>query len=140
MEDDYHDTFGVPMRLVPYGNFTMGSDTYAPGAKPAHQVYLDTYYIDKFEVTNALYKACVDAMMCDPPNETNSDTPPLSYFDNSQYGNFPVIYVSWFQAKTYCEWRGAELPTEAQWEKAARGTDGRLYPWGDYFDGNFGNF
>ena len=122
------------MRFVPAGEFTMGSDeAKSPDdmdEKPAHQVYLDAFYIDKYEVTNKLYKACVDAGACQAPLDFNSFTR-SSYYDNPQFDNYPVIDVGWNMAKTYCEWRGAQLPTEAQWEKAARGTDARTYPWGE---------
>jgi formylglycine-generating enzyme required for sulfatase activity len=90
-------------------------------------------------VTNAAYRACVSAGVCTPPNQTSSGI--LSnYYDDSQYDNYPVFRVDWDQAKTYCEWRGGSLPTEAQWEKAARGTDARIYPWGNTFDGTEANF
>lgn len=125
------DAKGVAMSLVPAGEFTMGSDDYLiPIVKPAHQVYMNAYYLDKYEVTNTLYKSCVDAGVCDPPKATNSSYR-FSYYGNSEFDNYPVIYVDWNQAQTYCEWRGGSLPTEAQWEKAARGTDGRTYPWGE---------
>jgi len=125
-----NDAKGVPMRLVPAGTFQMGNGNTgsSPDEQPLQDIYLESFYIDQYEVTNALYKACVDAGVCDPPKETSSDT--RSNYWDSGYDNYPVIYVNWFMAKTYCEWRGAQLPTEAQWEKAARGTDGRTYPWG----------
>jgi serine/threonine-protein kinase len=119
------------MRLVPAGEFTMGSDGDSSTGNPSHSVYLDSFYLDKYEVTNAHYEGCVTAGVCDAPHYTKSDFRP-SYYGNSQYDNFPVIYVDWNMAKTYCgAWRGARLPTEAEWEKAARGTDGRTYPWGE---------
>lgn len=126
------DQRGVLMRLVPAGEFTMGSEeTVSPmEEKPAHEVYLDAFYIDKYEVTNRLYKACVDAGTCQPPLDFSSATR-SSYYGNPDFDNHPVIYVDWNMAKSYCEWRGAQLPTEAQWEKAARGTDARTYPWGE---------
>ena len=126
------DGKGVEMVLVPEGEFTMGSDAYSD-EQPIHDVYLDTYYIDKYEVTNALYKACVDAGVCDQPIITTD-------YNNSQYAQHPVVYVTWNMAKEYCEWRGARLPTEAEWEKAARGTDGRTYPWGEEIDSSFANY
>jgi len=132
------DTKGVTMRLVPAGKFSMGSENYNR-EKPIHIVDLDAFYIDKYEVTNAAYKACVDEGECDPPKHTSSYTHD-SYYGNSQFDDSPVIYVDWNQANAYCEWRGASLPTEAQWEKAARGDDGRTYPWGNTFNGTNVNF
>jgi formylglycine-generating enzyme required for sulfatase activity len=136
---DYVDSRGIPMRFVKEGAFTMGSEGTDADQMPVHAVYLDSFYIDKFEVTNKLYKACVDAGICDAPKYESSYSRPL-YYGNSQFENYPVIYVDWNMAKTYCEWRGAELPTEAQWEKTARGTDGRKFPWGNDFECGLGNF
>ncbi len=124
---DFHDAAGVPMRVVPAnGEFIMGSIGTSDGpdpSMPAHVVELDTFYIDKYEVTNHLYKACVDAGEC---------TLPLNYENMLKYdNNQPVDYVTWIQAQSYCEWRGVQLPTEAQWEKSARGADKRIYPWGN---------
>ncbi|MDQ3005524.1 MAG: SUMF1/EgtB/PvdO family nonheme iron enzyme, partial [Chloroflexota bacterium] len=128
------DQRGVVMSFVPAGEFTMGSDetksTDDMDEKPAHKVNLDAFYIDKYEVTNKLYKDCVTAGACQPPLNFHSFTRSI-YYDSPQFDNYPVLYVSWNMAKTYCEWRGAQLPTEAQWEKAARGTDVRTYPWGE---------
>lgn len=125
------DDKGVPMRLVPAGEFTMGTDRDSDNRNFAHRVYLNAFYMDKYEVTNAHYASCVTAGVCEPPQYVKSDFRP-SYYGNPNYETFPVIYVDWMMAKTYCEaWRGAHLPTEAEWEKAARGTDGRSYPWGE---------
>ncbi len=141
---------GAPMVFVPEGEFLMGaSDIQAQAAlvqllevcsvcqadalddlKPQHTIFLDVFWIDKFEVTNAQYKKCVDAGKCQAPSVLTSNTR-QSYFGNSDYDNFPVLYVSWQEAKTFCEWASKRLPTEAEWEKAARGTDGRNYPWGE---------
>jgi len=125
------DAKGVQMVLVPAGQFMMGSDSGGADERPAHKVYLDAYYIDKYEVTSALYKACVDIGDC----TELYDPIGINRFDNR-----PVVYVNWDQAKAYCEWRGARLPTEAEWEKAARGTDGRTYPWGEGIDCSFANY
>jgi formylglycine-generating enzyme required for sulfatase activity len=100
---------------------------------------LDDFFIDKYEVTNVMYKACVEDNKCEPPKDTSSWTR-TGYFDNSNYDNYPVIYVTWSMAKTYCEWRQARLPSEAEWEKAARGTDQRIYPWGAEIDATFANY
>ncbi len=127
------------MRLVQASDFTVGSNNGGNDEKPTHVVYLDDYYIDEYEITNARYKACLVAGVCKLPKENMSSTHP-NYFGNSMFGNFPVIYVDWNMAKTYCEWRGARLPTEAEWEKAARGTDGRTYPWGEELNCNLANY
>jgi serine/threonine protein kinase len=129
----------IPMRLVPAGEFTMGSEDGGDDERPVHQVYLDAFYMDKYEVTNALYKACVDAGSCAPPRKTQSFTIPV-YYGIPVFEDRPVIYVDWVQAANYCGWRGGGLPTEAQWEKAARGTDGRTYPWGEGIDCSKANY
>jgi formylglycine-generating enzyme required for sulfatase activity len=126
------------MRFVPAGGFTMGGNVY-DDEKPIHTVYLDDYYIDKYEVTNALYKTCVEASVCMQPHNTSSYSR-FNYYGNSLYDNYPVIHVDWNMAKTFCEWRGTRLPTEAEWEKAARGKDGRTYPWGEDINKTFANY
>jgi formylglycine-generating enzyme required for sulfatase activity len=121
---------GAVLVYVPAGKFTMGSDDGDADEKPVHTVRLDAFWIDQTEVTNKQYAACVAAGRCDAPSQTNSYKR-ASYYGNSEFDEFPVVYVNWEKAKTYCEWAGKRLPTEAQWEKAARGTDARIYPWGN---------
>lgn len=133
------DAKGVEMILVPAGGFTMGNNKGDGNEKPVHTVDLADYYIDRFTVTNASYKVCADTGDCLPPKSSDSATR-QSYYGNPVFDNFPVIYVNWFMAKTYCEWRGARLPTEAEWEKAARGTTAGTYPWGENSDKAFANF
>ena len=128
--DEIIDTKGVPIRLVPAGEFIMGSENADSNERPSHKVYQDAFYMDTYEVTNALYQVCVNAGGCTPPQETFSETRP-DYYGGSKFEDFPVLNVDWNQASAYCEWRGGSLPTEAQWEKAARGTDERIRPWGN---------
>ena len=108
---------------IPAGEFTMGA-----GAKDkeilAHKVYLDAYWMDQTDVTNAMYAVCVKAGTCTHPAHYDR------YFDDPKYADYPVVYVTWYAAQAFCKWEGGDLPTEAQWEKAARGLDERTYPWG----------
>jgi formylglycine-generating enzyme required for sulfatase activity len=133
------DAKGVPMVLVPAGEFIAGSNSGYENERPAHKVYLDDFYIDQYEVTNALYKACVVEGACQPPDKTGSFTRG-NYYGNYEYDNYPVLFVSWENARAYCQWRGMDLPTEAQWEKAARSDDARLYPWGDNIHPDYANY
>jgi formylglycine-generating enzyme required for sulfatase activity len=133
------DDKGAVMVLVPAGDFIMGSGNGDPDERPIHPVYLDAYYIDKFEVTNALYQDCVIAEVCKPPVNAGSYTR-NSYFGSSLYKDYPVVYVDWNMANAYCEWREASLPTEAQWEKAARGPDELTYPWEGKIDCQKANY
>ena len=120
----------MTLLYVPAGEFTMGSDSSDQAdEKPAHTVNLDAFRIDQTEVTNKQYAACKENGGCTPPSRNSSSTN-TSYYGNTQFDNYPVIYVNWNQAVAYCEWAGRRLPTEAEWEKAARGTDGRTYSWG----------
>jgi formylglycine-generating enzyme required for sulfatase activity len=125
---------GMIQVYVPSGQFLMGSLEADPEAgkeeKPQRLVYLSAYWIDQTEVTNAMYLRCVRQGACRPPKETRSKSRP-AYFDEPSFSNYPVIYVAWQDAEAYCRWAGRRLPSEAEWEKAARGIDGRPYPWGE---------
>jgi formylglycine-generating enzyme required for sulfatase activity len=152
------------MLYVPAGQFEMGSDREAvayarqlcrayggdtaiaacspavfANEGPAHTVSLDGFWIDRTEVTNGQYRRCEEAGACQPPQERGSYTR-SSYYGDSAYADFPVIWVTWQQAADYCAWAGARLPTEAEWEYAARGPEGRLFPWGNAFDGTRLNY
>jgi len=117
---------GMNQVLIPAGEFTMGSNKdKTKSASPEHKVYLDAYWIDQVEVTNAMYKLCFEAGKC--VHTARYDT----YLDNPAYADYPVHYITWFEADAYCAWEGGRLPTEAEWEKAARGTYNLLYPWGN---------
>jgi len=114
----------APMILVPGGEFTMGSNEGSSHEKPEHKVFLDAYYMDTYEVTIGQYEQFLE--------ETSFDPPPMwTTMAQPSYENRPVVNVDWKDANNYCRWAGKRLPTEAEWEKAARGTDGRIYPWGN---------
>lgn len=122
------------MVLVPAGEFTMGSNE-VEDEQPVHQVHLNAFYLDKFPVTTARYRTFLEASKSELPRHWAEVNP-------TRDADRPVIGVSWFMADHYCRWAGRRLPTEAEWEKAARGTDGRVYPWGNRQPtaayGNFG--
>jgi formylglycine-generating enzyme required for sulfatase activity len=109
---------------VPAGEFSMGYDQGNSDEQPVHQIYLDGFYIGRLEVTNAQYRACEQAGEC-------SRLVKRAYIDDPAFDDHPVVNVTLAWAHAYCEWANMRLPTEAEWEKAARGTDGRLYPWGE---------
>ena len=116
---------GAPMVLVPAGEFTMGSDRGDDDEQPIHRAFLDSFYMDKFEVTNGRFAKFVEAIQSEPPWGFADKETPVVHSDH------PVRWVNWMEATGYCLWAGKRLPTEAEWEKAARGTDGRVYPWGN---------
>jgi formylglycine-generating enzyme required for sulfatase activity len=140
------DYDGMNLRYVPAGEFMMGNtfddalaacspfrpDCVLLGLEnetPPHSIKLNAFWIDETEVTNGKYALCVAENACQPPLKTRSRSHAL-YYGNPAYIDYPVIYVSWQDAAAYCAWAGRALPTEAQWEKAARGTEQRIYPWG----------
>ena len=143
---------GMAMVYVPAGEFLMGSDEQdidhalqtcnetqgdcerivLDAEHPQHSVYLDGYWIDRTEVTNAQYRQCVQTGVCGESW--------YSHDNDFNAPDQPVVGLDWHDARDYCQWAGARLPTEAEWEKAARGTGGQVYPWGDEFDCHKGNF
>jgi formylglycine-generating enzyme required for sulfatase activity len=138
--DVIRDSKTVEMVLIPAGEFAMGSEEGYIDEKPVHTVYMDNYYIDKYEVTNGLYELCVQLNVCTRPIDVSSYQR-LSYFGDPLFTNYPVINVTIEMARTYCEdWRGASLPTEAEWEKAARGSDAPTFPWGEEINCNLANY
>lgn len=126
---------------IPAGPFIMGSDTGPQDERPAHQITLGVFVIDRYPVTNALFAEFLNAVgytnkqgeglfdIDDPDARTHQVSG--KWIADKGYGNHPVVEVAWAGARDYCSWRGKRLPTEAEWEKAARGTDGRKYPWGN---------
>jgi len=123
---------------VPEGKFVMGSSPkeldqamkkckfcnidQLKSEAPRHLLQLDAFWMDKTEITNGMYGKCVQAGKCEKPG--------CKYYDLPKYAKHPAVCVTWQQAQDYCQWAGGHLPTEAEWEKAARGTEGRIYPWG----------
>jgi formylglycine-generating enzyme required for sulfatase activity len=115
---------GAPLILIPAGRFLMGSEAGEADEQPIHPIELDAFYIDKYEVTVSRYARFLHAQAPEQPFLWKQAT-------QGAQGQKPVIGVDWFDAKEYCEWVGRRLPTEAEWERAARGDDQRTYPWGN---------
>lgn len=116
------------MVYIPEGEFVMGTDERFRDEKPAHVVYVAGFHIDIFEVTNEEYKKFVDHTAYSLPERWKEGTFP------EKKARHPVNFVSWHDANNYCKWAGKRLPREREWEKAARGTDSRVYPWGNKWD------
>ncbi len=132
------------MIYIPEGTFEMGAksdNNYAHDSeKPQHTVKLSGFWIDKYEVTNAQYAECVKTGYCVVPRDLSSHTR-TDYYSNTEYADYPVINVDWNQAYYYCTFAGKRLPTEAEWEKAARGDQENIYPWGNDKPGAiYGNY
>lgn len=118
------DVSSSSMVLISAGPFSMGSNDGLPNERPERQVTLDAFYIDRQEVTIARYAQFLEATQRKAPSTWDEDAVAAA-------GDRPVVGVSWFDAEAYCKWAGARLPTEAEWEKAAKGTAARRFPWGD---------
>jgi iron(II)-dependent oxidoreductase len=130
------------MVKIPAGPFQMGFQentgnvsgftvTPEPDELPPRSVTLPEFWVDKTEVSNIDYRLCVDAEVCNP--QSGGD---MIYHNDSAYNDYPVVNISWYDAKTYCEWWGGRLPTEAEWEKAARGVNGNVWAWGNILKDN----
>ncbi len=117
------------MIFIPEGYFQMGTSSGNKDEKPMHFIYTSSFYIDKYEVSNQDYQMFIDA----------TGHPAPIFWDDSRFNDpeQPVVGVSWNDAMSYSKWKGRRLPTEAEWEKSARGNDGRLWPWGNKFDKGF---
>jgi formylglycine-generating enzyme required for sulfatase activity len=148
VEDKLARALDASMVLVPAGEFLMGSDAGDMDERPQRRVYLDPFQIDRYEVTNLQYRRFLLAIGREPPERWperymafHPDGDPGWRGTDFPAGEamYPVVAVNWEDATAYCAWAGKRVPTEAEWEKAARGSDGRTYPWGDGWDPNKAN-
>lgn len=154
-EEIVWETDGATMRLIPAGEFEMGDHfdgAHEADARPVHTVFLDAFYIDAMEVTNAMYAKFLNAVGKHVGDDGNTwlnigAGDALIKLDGGQYrpkagfGDHPVVQVSWYGAGAYAQWAGKRLPTEAEWEKAARGgLEGKRFPWGDELTHNDANY
>ncbi|MDT8305043.1 MAG: SUMF1/EgtB/PvdO family nonheme iron enzyme, partial [Anaerolineae bacterium] len=134
---------GSRMLYVPGGLFRLGNDQGDPDERPSRMVRLDPFFIDETEVTNRAYAQCVSDGGCTPPVSSSSAFN-RDYYGSGEFSDYPVIYVNWEQARQFCEWRDARLPSEAEWERAASFDPERgvktVYPWGDEFAGDLLNY
>lgn len=121
------------MTLIPGGEFTMGSDEWWPKSQPEHTNSIDAFYLDTYEVTNSDYKEFVEKAGYRPPDHWKNGEIPEGREDH------PVVYVTWYDAESFCRWKGKRLPTEFEWERAARGPEGWTFPWGDKFERDYAN-
>ena len=142
------------MVFIPAGEFVMGAEAsqgyqmcldvrdefsfacqqdWFEDENPVHTVDISAFWIDQTEVTNGMYRLCVEEGFCVKPKNTK-------YYEDPSYEEFPVVFVTWNDANSYCRWMGYRLPTEAEWEKASRGTSGSIFPWGDHIDKVYANY
>jgi formylglycine-generating enzyme required for sulfatase activity len=154
---------GMVMLFVPSGEFLMGAETrqgydacmencdtdycgceerWFEAEGPPHEVFVSAFWIDQTEITNLMYAKCIKAGSCELPEYTAEGNVPQNtdYFEDAANADHPIVEVDWFEAQSYCEWAGRRLPTEAEWEKAARGTDALEFPWGNEFDSMLANY
>jgi formylglycine-generating enzyme required for sulfatase activity/predicted Ser/Thr protein kinase len=137
----FNEKDGADLGFVPEGSFVMGHDDAMADSRPEHEIILDGFYIYKYEVTNAQFRKFLESYgrKTDPEGRELILPEGRRFLGDKGNEGHPVVHVTWFGARAYARWAGGELPTEAQWEKAARGERGNLYPWGDYWDRDYLN-